>query len=172
MAFDTRDWRKLVLGDRVFYWQADEALGWEVFRVRPEQQPHRLLRVKGGWCGHHFGLIGRVNPANVRATIECAVEHSWLEEQPNLRLFAFDAPAVEGRPTILRYVGRKSSWLTPTVIALTKGVESQQAYDRLPILSDALEEAGCDDPDVLSHCRRGGPHVRGCWVVDLILGES
>jgi hypothetical protein len=42
----------------------------------------------------------------------------------------------------------------------------------MPILADALEEAGCGDPDILSHCRGGGPHVRGCWVVDLVLGKQ
>lgn len=43
---------------------------------------------------------------------------------------------------------------------------------RLAILADALEEAGCTDADILSHCRSPGPHVRGCWVVDLILGKK
>lgn len=43
---------------------------------------------------------------------------------------------------------------------------------RLAILADALEEAGCPVEDVLSHLRSDGPHVRGCWVVDLMLGKS
>ena len=43
---------------------------------------------------------------------------------------------------------------------------------RLPILADALEEAGCTDADMLAHCRGPGPHVRGCWVVDLVLGKE
>ena len=42
----------------------------------------------------------------------------------------------------------------------------------LPVLADALEEAGCDDPDILGHCRSTGNHVRGCWVVDLVLGKE
>ena len=44
--------------------------------------------------------------------------------------------------------------------------------NNLPILADALEDAGCDNHDILSHCRGPGPHVRGCWVVDLILGKE
>jgi hypothetical protein len=44
--------------------------------------------------------------------------------------------------------------------------------DRLAILADALEEAGCTNPDVLNHCRQPGEHVRGCWVIDLILGKE
>ncbi|QDU20371.1 hypothetical protein ETAA1_23230 [Urbifossiella limnaea] len=42
----------------------------------------------------------------------------------------------------------------------------------MPVLADALEDAGCADNDILAHCRGDGPHVRGCWVVDLVLGKS
>jgi hypothetical protein len=42
----------------------------------------------------------------------------------------------------------------------------------MPILADALQDAGCDDADVLNHCRGGGVHVRGCWLVDLVLGRE
>jgi hypothetical protein len=44
--------------------------------------------------------------------------------------------------------------------------------DRLSILADALEDSGCSDPDILGHCRGLGPHVRGCWLIDLILGKD
>lgn len=44
--------------------------------------------------------------------------------------------------------------------------------DRLTVLADALEEAGCIDQDILSHLRGPGPHFRGCWVVDLVLGKT
>jgi hypothetical protein len=44
-------------------------------------------------------------------------------------------------------------------------------HDRLAVLSDALEEAGCTDPDLLDHLRGPAPHVRGCWALDLILGK-
>jgi hypothetical protein len=47
-----------------------------------------------------------------------------------------------------------------------------RAFDRLPLLADALEEAGCADADILAHCRSGGGHLRGCWVVDLLLGKE
>jgi hypothetical protein len=64
------------------------------------------------------------------------------------------------------------AWLTTTVVGLAEGVYADRAFDRLPILADALEEAGCDDADILAHCRGDGPHVRGCWVVDLLLGKE
>jgi hypothetical protein len=65
-----------------------------------------------------------------------------------------------------------SAWRSESVSALAAGVYTDRAFDRLPILADALEEAGCDHPDILNHCRGPGPHVRGCWVVDLVLGKE
>jgi hypothetical protein len=64
------------------------------------------------------------------------------------------------------------TWLTPTVVSLAAGIYSERAFDRLPILADALQDAGCDNTDILNHCRGDGPHVRGCWVVDLHLGKG
>jgi hypothetical protein len=63
-------------------------------------------------------------------------------------------------------------WLTSAVVALARAIYADRAFDRLPILADALQDAGCDNPDVLGHCRGPGPHVRGCWVVDLLLGKK
>ena len=48
----------------------------------------------------------------------------------------------------------------------------ERSFDRMPELADALEGAGCHVPDILGHCRQAGPHARGCWVVDAILGKS
>ena len=61
--------------------------------------------------------------------------------------------------------------LTPTVLGLAQAAYDERAFDRLPILADALEEAGCEDGGILDHLRGPGPHVRGCWVVDLLLGK-
>jgi hypothetical protein len=63
-------------------------------------------------------------------------------------------------------------WRPPTVTALAQTVYDRRAFEHLPILADALEEAGCTDAAVLDHCRGPGPHVRGCWVVDLLLGKE
>jgi len=65
-----------------------------------------------------------------------------------------------------RPVATDPAWLTSTVIALAHGIYDEKAFDRLPILADALQDAGCDNDDVLNHCRQPGEHVRGCWVVD------
>ena len=64
------------------------------------------------------------------------------------------------------------SWLTATVRQLAEGIHADRAFDRLPRLAAALEGAGCDNAEVLAHCRGKGPHVRGCWVVDLLLGKE
>jgi hypothetical protein len=53
-----------------------------------------------------------------------------------------------------------------------QAVYDDRAFDRMPILADALEDAGCHDADVLNQCHQPGVHVRGCWVVDLLLGKS
>jgi hypothetical protein len=62
--------------------------------------------------------------------------------------------------------------ITSNACRLAESIYEDRAFDRLPILADALEEAGCTDTDILDHCREPGPHVRGCWVVDLLLGKE
>jgi hypothetical protein len=57
-------------------------------------------------------------------------------------------------------------------IAIAQSIYDYHNFGHLPILADALEDAGCDNADILNHCRQPGEHVRGCWVVDLVLGKS
>ena len=64
------------------------------------------------------------------------------------------------------------SWNSGTIPKLAKTIYADRAFDRLPILADALEEGGCTDTAILEHCHGPGPHVRGCWVVDLLLGKT
>jgi hypothetical protein len=64
------------------------------------------------------------------------------------------------------------SWKDETVVKLAQAVYDEWAFDRLPILADALEDAGCTNEDILNHCRQPGEHARGCWVVDLLLGKE
>jgi hypothetical protein len=75
----------------------------------------------------------------------------------------------------LRSVSIDPSWLAwndGTVRRVAQAIYDECAFDRLPILADALEEAGCTNQYILNHCRQPGDHVRGCWVVDLILGKE
>lgn len=75
-----------------------------------------------------------------------------------------------GNPFVVPVVD--TSWLTGTVVALTQVIYDERAFDRLPILADALEDVGCTDADILAHCRGPGPHLLGCWFVDLLLGKE
>ncbi|MBY0526428.1 MAG: hypothetical protein K2R98_23745 [Gemmataceae bacterium] len=72
----------------------------------------------------------------------------------------------------LRSTVPKLCWLSPTVAQLADSIYLERAFDHLPILADALEDAGCTNADILNHCRQGGEHVRGCWVVDLLLRKT
>ena len=63
-------------------------------------------------------------------------------------------------------------WRTATARALAGQIYESRDFDAMPILADALQDAGCDDAEILDHCRGDGPHVRGCWVVDRVLGKE
>jgi len=64
------------------------------------------------------------------------------------------------------------TWRTSTTLALGQGMYDARDFSAMPILADALQDAGCEDAAILDHCRGPGPHVRGCWVVDLVLGKE
>ena len=64
------------------------------------------------------------------------------------------------------------AWKNGTIQKLALTIYDERGFQNLPILADALEEAGCTNADILAHCRQPGEHVRGCWVVDLILGKT
>lgn len=81
-----------------------------------------------------------------------------------------------GNPS--RPVAADPAWRTPAVVQLAQEIYDERAFDRMPALADALQNAGCDNADVLDHCRGVRPpgvpaeHARGCWVVDLLLGKA
>jgi hypothetical protein len=98
---------------------------------------------------------------------------SALEDRVQAGLFR----EVFGNP--FRRVMVAPAWRTPTVAALARGAYDERLLPsgelgphRLAVLADALEEAGCTDADLLGHLRGPGPHVRGCWAVDLLLGQG
>jgi len=71
--------------------------------------------------------------------------------------------------------GHYPDWLTwngGTVPKLAQGIYDEVRFQDLPVLADALEEAGCTYAAILDHCRQSGGHARGCWAVDLLLGKS
>ena len=67
------------------------------------------------------------------------------------------------------------AWLTwhgGLPVSMARRMYDARDFSDMPVLADALEESGCQDQDILGHCRSGGEHVRGCWVIDLLLGKS
>jgi hypothetical protein len=64
------------------------------------------------------------------------------------------------------------SWREATVGKMAQVVYDERRFADLPILADALEDAGCTNRDILSHCRQPDEHVRACWVIDLLLGQA
>jgi len=70
---------------------------------------------------------------------------------------------------LFRHAPLDRAWLTPTVVSLATAIYDERAFERLPILADALEESGCDQIDLLAHCRGPELHVRGCFAIDLVL---
>jgi hypothetical protein len=111
-----------------------------------------------------------------------SVDPNWPRAEPRNRarfaaLAAPDQRALAGvvrciwgnpwRPAVL-----EPRWRTPDVLGLARGIYDDRAFDRLPILADALIDAGCTSDAVLAHCREEGPHTRGCWVVDRVLGRE
>jgi len=64
------------------------------------------------------------------------------------------------------------TWRTTSAVQLARSLYEERRFEDMPVLADALEEAGCKDAAVLGHCRGQGPHARGCWALDLLLGKE
>jgi len=77
---------------------------------------------------------------------------------------------VFGNP--FRPVAFSPAWRTDTAVSLARQMYESRDFSAMPILADALQDAGCEDATILDHCRGAGPHVRGCWAVDLVLGKE
>jgi hypothetical protein len=96
-----------------------------------------------------------------------ATDATYTEEREQARL----ARDIFGNP--FHPVAFDPRWRSESAVSLARTAYDTRNFTLLPILADALEEAGCDHPDVLSHCRDpNGVHVRGCWVVDGVLGKT
>jgi len=63
-------------------------------------------------------------------------------------------------------------WLTSTVVDLANAIYDESNFNRMPSLADALVDAGCENEEIIVHCLSREPHVKGCWVVDLLLGKE
>jgi hypothetical protein len=86
----------------------------------------------------------------------------------NEALYGSLVRCIFGNP--FRPVTFNPAWRTDTAVIRARQMYDSRDFGAMPILADALQDAGCEDEQVLSHCRDAGPHARGCWVVDGVLG--
>lgn len=105
-----------------------------------------------------------VSPFKIQKFDDEANRRSEVERSAQVELFR-DLVGNPFRPLVV-----ESTWLTSEVIALAREIYDERAFDRLPQLVTALEQQGCLLEDLIGHCREGGEHARGCWVVDGLLG--
>lgn len=125
----------------------------------------------------------------MKAALEVGGHGAWFSAR-RARSFAVDAIRRAGNPALadkermaqsnllrdifgnpFRPVFLEPQWLTPTVRTLAALIDENQAYQDMPILGDALEDAGCTAEAILDHCHGSVSHVRGCWALDLLLGK-
>jgi hypothetical protein len=82
------------------------------------------------------------------------------------------APAIERILAEMEVDPAWLEWHDGTVVKVAEGIRKSRTFERLPVLADALEEAGCANLVLLKHCRANGPHFHSCWVADLLVGEA
>lgn len=146
---------------------SDAAARWAAYEEGPDkpgEQAHRaaLLRevVGNPWQPVQVTLPSRLCP-------QCGGAEAWMITSPD-RLVCARCPGAQ--PLVKGECF--TPWLTPTVRAIAQAAYDDRDWAALPVLADALEDAGCTSADLLEHLRGGGSHVRGCWVLDLILGKE
>jgi hypothetical protein len=155
--------------------------------LEEESDPFIAVPTTKDFANSALGASIPLTVASVSSALSCAVSAAgcWAGESASDGVYDQTVDAERDRATRtqvtllrdifgnpFRPVAFSSSWRSETVVALASAIYTERAFDRMPILADALEEAGCDHADVLSHCRGPGPHVRGCWVVDGVLGKE
>ena len=131
--------------------------------------PNTIVPLAGHCYWNIFSLYEHIKEGLAAA----AKENRWQDDAS--RREAYEEQAVLLRDTFgnpFRSAPVDPAWRTPTATAIAQSIYDERRFRDLPILADALEEAGCTNHEVLRHCREPGEHVRGCWVVDLVLGKE
>jgi hypothetical protein len=132
------------------------------------------------WNAHNaassavYALCAYATVDPIRARSHVGIALRWVsgvqDERAEMEVHAQLLRDIFGNP--FRPVSIDPRWLTSTVVDLANAIYDERAFNRMPILADALMDAGCDIDEVIAHCRSDGPHVLGCWVVDRILGKE
>jgi hypothetical protein len=153
-------------------------------RLRLDDRPPRLLH-RGLDLPRHVLQASQAFATQIEqlqrekeAALEEAADYErGLERAAQLRDQALNVRGIRDtfiREWITHYVidGSWLSWHGGTVPKLAQAISQERRWEDLPFLADALQEAGCTDSEILSHCRQAEGHVRGCWVVDLVLDKA
>jgi hypothetical protein len=142
----------------------------DALRLQMGRRPTEWLRSLDGTLQGDTGFWGRLcgdRGAGLREETGIDVQELRQSQAALLRCI-FGIPF---RP-LPRLNSAWLAWEGGTVPKLAAALYDERAFDRLAVLADALEEAGCTDQSILDHLRGPGPHVRGCWAVDLVLGKG
>jgi hypothetical protein len=116
---------------------------------------------------HVWSDLGEAAEAAIEAETATASPEARPEASRRVVQFMRDVFGNPFRPPVF-----ESTWRTANTTKLAQEMYESRDFAAMPILADALEEAGCTVSEILSHCRGDGPHVRGCWVVDRVLGKE
>ncbi|HEY2910781.1 MAG TPA: hypothetical protein VGI99_11070 [Gemmataceae bacterium] len=107
--------------------------------------------------------------AGIRAAI--SLEKGGVTTQDDEQRLQFDLlHDVFGNP--FRPIAFDPHWRTSTVAKLAEAMYDSRDFSTMPLLGDALQDAGCENSEILDHCRGGKLHIRGCWAIDLVLGKG
>jgi hypothetical protein len=134
----------------------------EAERTSPIAGPHLIARVSGAAFQAAYARGGALHP----------------EGQGQLWLDAIGAEEVAQADLVREIFGNvcrpidfDPSWRLPRAVDLARAIEASRDFEGMPALGDALEEAGCDYPELLAHCREASHHAPGCWALDLVVGR-
>ena len=130
------------------------------------------------WCEDQRPIHGPLLPVDKR-WVSLWGAYQAATDQPTSPVYGFVKDA-DYRPLLADILGPppksvtfSPSWQTDTAVSLAKQMYESRDFSAMPILADALQDAGCDNDEVLNHCRDAQQvHVRGCWAVDLVLGKG
>jgi hypothetical protein len=158
--------------------RADRKVTWEdVSRLRYRYPRDNPARATVNWylsLSISSLLTAKVIPTHVAWQARVALDPQHNEHRAKWEHYKPQADLVReiiGNP--YRPVTFDKAWRTAAVTSIAQASYESRDFSAMPILADALQDTGCDSEDVLSHCRDAGRiHVRGCWVVDLVLGKK
>jgi hypothetical protein len=149
---------------------AHAPIGDPVAHLLVDTLPYLAASAGSSGAAYAFAYASAVAPYSAVMTVgeaDVALKRPLLREKQWQATLLRD---IFGNP--FRPVTFSLSWRTDTALALARQMYESRDFSAMPILADALQDAGCDSTDILGHCRGPDPHVRGCWVVDLVLGKE